>query len=414
LNRPCINSPNRESNAGFSRNCLSALIVLSGNFDSVGGLQIYIRKFVDFVKISGLQVEVVHRPNIFAQKYISNKSLKHNSIAENLATLHQLLRYALTFFTFCLYGSLYCFKIVRKSQISLIHAQDTGYAGIVGLFVSKLNRIPLVLHVHGKLWAESSSNYSYYERTIGRLIAKNAAKIILVSKSLKLYYHGMGVDDDKMQVVSTGVEIASFSLSSSSNLVKSNEAQRELKVGYVGRLDPIKNVEGLIRGFAKATRRAHNRLSLVILGDGPDRDRLEEISQTIGVAVVFKGFTNNVASELRKIDIFVLPSFSEGCPLSLLEAMASGKAIIASDLPSIREVVRHNQEAILINPYDVAALEGALLLLSNDSTFRTRLGRNARERAKLFDRNAAYEQILRVYKALRTSRSYCFHEIPVS
>ena len=171
-------------------------------------------------------------------------------------------------------------------------------------------------------------------------------------------------------------------------------------MGYVGRLDPIKNVDGLIRGFVQAASIDRKHLSLVILGDGPDRARLEELAGTQNVPIIFKGFTNNVPDELLKIDVFVLPSFSEGCPLSLLEAMASGKAIIASNLPTIREIVRQNKEAILVNPHDTNMLQKAILELSNDEVLRNKLANNAKERAKLYDNKRVYSKILDVYRTL--------------
>ena len=173
----------------------------------------FVRNLAEFAKNRGFPIEIVHRPALFPRKASANETHKPVSIIENAGTLHPLLRYLLTLFSFCLFGALYCFKIVRTSRIAVIHAQDTGYAGLLGLFVSKLTHKPLVLHVHGQLWAKSSSsNYSYYERTFGRLVANNSAKIILVSKSLELYYAGMGVNTSKMSIVSACIDVASFQM----------------------------------------------------------------------------------------------------------------------------------------------------------------------------------------------------------
>jgi glycosyltransferase involved in cell wall biosynthesis len=375
------------------------MIVLSGNFDAVGGLQIYLKNFVEFMKNRGLIVTVVHRPNVFAHRYANSQHSRQHMLVEKSAGLHPALRYLLTFFTFCFFGSLHCFKIIRKSSIDLIHAQDTGYAGIVGLVVSKFTNKPLILHVHGKLWAESSSGkYSIYERTIGRFIASNSARIIFVSESLKLYYQRMGVNPSKMLVLSTGVDFASFNNRNGFDSARKTSLTQVLKVGYVGRLDSIKNVESLIRGFAEASRSSQGRLSLTILGDGPEREKLENLARSQNISVVFKGFVTNVAEELSGFDIFVLPSFSEGCPLSLLEAMASGKAIIASNIPSIREIARHEKEALLVNPYNVGDFHQALLLLSDDSELRTRLGSNAKKRAELYDTDIVYKKLLAIYE----------------
>jgi glycosyltransferase involved in cell wall biosynthesis len=383
-----------------------SLIILSGDLQKIGGLQVYVKKFVDFAKDSGVKVEVLHRPGLFPVRYPSEgKPLRGIAVVERSADLNPCLRYVLTLFTFVLFGILYAFKIVRSSRVNIIHSQDTGYAGIVGLLLSKLTRKPLVLHVHGKLWARSSSSsYSYYERTIGSLIAKNSARIILVSHNLLLYYSGIGIPKNKMCVINTGVNLASYSNETTLDTSGYVHSPQELRIGYIGRLDSIKNVDGLIRGFANATKSAPKRLSLIIVGDGPDRMRLEDLARSLNTAIHFKGFVNDVFKELSTLDVFVLPSFSEGCPLSLLEAMASSKAIIASNLPSISEIVRHEKEAVLVNPYDIDELSQAILLLSRNPDLRAKLGCNAFERAKMYNSHKGYKQILNTYKACTFDR----------
>lgn len=105
---------------------------------------------------------------------------------------------------------------------------------------------------------------------------------------------------------------------------------------------------------------------------------------------------------LSALDIFILPSYTEGCPTSLLEAMASGKAIIASNIPSIREIVSDGKEAILVDPNNANELKHAILLLHDDLNKRAQLGRKARERAKLYDVNIVYNRILKEYQNLST------------
>ncbi len=382
-----------------------SLIIVSGDLRVIGGLQIYVRRFIDFAEKMGFSIEVIHRPGIFPCWFSSKANPSRSSaIIERSADLPSWVRYVLTFFTFVLYGSLYCLKVISTSHATLIHVQDTGYAGLVGLFVSKFTGRPLILHVHGKLWTDSFSSYSYYERTIGLLIAKNSDRIILVSRDLLLYYRTLRVPSDKMIVLPTGVNLGLFHLNPLFNSSGASSTSKMLKIGYVGRLDRIKNVESLIRGFAKVTSRSADQLSLIIVGDGPDRRRLEDLARNLGVNATFKGFVNDVVNELSEIDVFVLPSLSEGCPLSLFEAMASGKAIIASNIPSIREIVRHHKEAILIDPHDADELSQAILLLCDDSGLRVELCRNARERVELYDVDKGYRQILEIYQELTRAK----------
>jgi glycosyltransferase involved in cell wall biosynthesis len=138
-----------------------------------------------------------------------------------------------------------------------------------------------------------------------------------------------------------------------------------LVFGFVGRLCKQKNLQLLLKAFASVPVQLRMTLSLIIVGDGPERIFLEHEAIRLGI----KGnviLTGNVSENrklelLKSFDVFVLPSIYEGCPISLLEAMASSKAIIASNIPSIKQIVRHNQEAILIDPYNVEELRDAIM-----------------------------------------------------
>jgi glycosyltransferase involved in cell wall biosynthesis len=102
---------------------------------------------------------------------------------------------------------------------------------------------------------------------------------------------------------------------------------------------------------------------------------------------------------LNAIDIFVLPSLSEGSPFSLIEAMAAGKAIIASNIPAIREIVEDGKEALLFNPYIPEQLKEAILKLYHNPELRRKLGQNAEKKVKQYDINVVFPKIIEVYRA---------------
>ena len=116
--------------------------------------------------------------------------------------------------------------------------------------------------------------------------------------------------------------------------------------------------------------------------------------------VVFTGFRQDVNRLLSALDVFVLPSYTEGCPTALLEAMASGKAIIASNIPSVKDIVRDGKEAILVNPYDAEELKQAILRLYTSSSLRTELGHRAEKRAEAYSIYEICRRILKLYEDL--------------
>jgi glycosyltransferase involved in cell wall biosynthesis len=144
----------------------------------------------------------------------------------------------------------------------------------------------------------------------------------------------------------------------------------------VGRLSREKGQEHLVRAAVGWPGRPR----LVIVGDGPDRPRLERLTRELGCAdtVVFAGLTPNVAPFYQLADVFVLPSLSEGSPNVLLEAMAAGLPIVATDVGGIPEIVADGVNALLVPPRDVEALACAVKMLLSDLARCERLGSVAR------------------------------------
>lgn len=145
----------------------------------------------------------------------------------------------------------------------------------------------------------------------------------------------------------------------------------------VGRLSFEKGQMHAIRA-ALAWR---DRARLVIAGDGPDRPALERLARNLGLEdrVVFAGLTRDVAPFYALADVFVLPSLSEGSPNVLLEAMASGLPIVATDVGGVPEIAADEVNALLVPAEDAAAMGRSVLRLLNDSTLGSQLGRMARQ-----------------------------------
>jgi 2-polyprenyl-3-methyl-5-hydroxy-6-metoxy-1,4-benzoquinol methylase len=219
----------------------------------------------------------------------------------------------------------------------------------------------------------------------------------------------------KYACIPTPIETKAYTMKKSTNVEAGRLENEHVTLGFIGRLAPQKNLGTLLKAFATAETTLQRRLKLVIVGDGPEKSFLMHEAERLGLSgeIVFAGTvtSNRKAELLNGFDIFVLPSLYEGSPIALLEAMASGKAIISSDIPSVRAIARHNEEAILVNPYDVDELKQAILLLCNDPNLRMRLGRKARERAKLYDANVIFKQLLKTYEELPRPKNASMHVV---
>lgn len=156
--------------------------------------------------------------------------------------------------------------------------------------------------------------------------------------------------------------------------------EHDLVVGCVGRLVDLKNHAALIKQWPEV-HRAHPHAKLLLIGDGPLRQTLHELALDHGVAehVIFAGLRDNVAQLLPALDIFALPSFTEGVSIALLEAMASGLPPLASKVGGNIEVVQHGKTGMLFDVQDAGALSQALMTMLGDESMRQQLARQARD-----------------------------------
>ena len=312
-----------------------------------------------------------------------------------------------------LFSFLSLLKIIhlnKKHRLSIIHAQDANYGAMAAIAASKLIHVPVVLHVHGinvnviRLLIRPKRLARLY-RAYYLLLQKESIKrsdcLICVSEDNK-----KSLPIGKKILIPMGVNTTSFQVAQ--NLA---DVHKELRIpehaftlGYVGALSAGKGLRLLLKSFYYALQEMPQEAStyLLIVGDGPERRGLEDLAGELGVRQYLRltGFRTDVSRLLDTMDIFVFTSGSEGSPIAILEAMAAGKAIIASDIPSIQEIVKHGEEAVLVNRHSVEELKRAILLLYNNSDLRVKLGCKARERAGLYDTERVYSQILGVYKEL--------------
>jgi glycosyltransferase involved in cell wall biosynthesis len=150
-------------------------------------------------------------------------------------------------------------------------------------------------------------------------------------------------------------------------------------VGALGRLHEQKGFDVLIRAVAGLPG-----ISLVIVGDGPERQALERLAVDLGVAdrVSMPGWTDDATSRLRSFDVLALPSRYEGLPLVLLEAMLGGVPVVASAVGGVPDAVRDDESGLLVPPDDVDALQGALSRMAADPSLRRRLANAAEVEAR--------------------------------
>jgi glycosyltransferase involved in cell wall biosynthesis len=181
-------------------------------------------------------------------------------------------------------------------------------------------------------------------------------------------------------------------------------ARGEVTFGFAARVEKLKGPMVLMEAFGAASRE-YPRMRLRLAGDGSQRREMSERSAALGVTDRYEyagvyASPEERAAFMRSLDVFVMPSFTEGTPNSIIEAMAHGLPVIASDVGGIPDLLDEDS-GIIVPPGDGAALAGALVRLARDAELRTRMGRAARARyQRLFSPQAVLPIFLGTYRRL--------------
>lgn len=152
-----------------------------------------------------------------------------------------------------------------------------------------------------------------------------------------------------------------------------------LGVGYAGRIDRVKRLDLLFQGFSLALAR-YPQARLVIAGEGQKRAQLEAFAAELGIspAVIWTGFRQDIPRVLAAMDVYVQPSANEGLSKSILEAMAAGRPVIATNVGGVQEVITNEETGLLISPGSSSAIGAAIVDLLDHPEKRLTLGRAAR------------------------------------
>jgi len=264
-------------------------------------------------------------------------------------------------------------RAVRQSRPDVIHASSIHFFGsIVAAGVATLSRIPLVTTCHvsqiDALPARTRRVAALYERTLGRFILGRSVQVIAVSKAVADHVISLNVDAKRVAVVENGVDTDRFS--------PGERDESAVTIAFVGRLIDNKGPLVLMRAFSLL---GDANARLVIVGTGPQQDEVEALAaQDSRIEVL--GHSDTVPEILAGAHIFVRPSLTEGRSLAVLEAMAAGCAVVATDIAANAELITSDETGILTPAGDVESLAQSLERLIGDPALRLRLGLAGRDR----------------------------------
>ncbi len=267
-------------------------------------------------------------------------------------------------------------QLFRQTRTDVVHTRNAE-AFFYGFLGAKIAAVPAVIHSeHGR-----NFNDRPLRLWVQRMFSKRTDAIFSVSEALKQELVArLGIPAGRLEMIHNGVDASHFVPGNRTrDRATWGVAPGDVVVGSVGRLVTVKNFPLLLRAVSSLST---DRIVVVLIGDGPERPALEAIARELGIAarVRFLGHREDVAELLPAMDIFVLPSVSEGISNTLLEAMAAGVAVVASNVGGNPEVVRDRVDGLLFESGDEAGLRDKLQKMFADAVLRASLGRAARER----------------------------------
>ncbi|WP_107689192.1 glycosyltransferase [Coprothermobacter proteolyticus] len=266
-------------------------------------------------------------------------------------------------------------KVFKHYKPDVVHTHR--YVLRYTVLPSLLCRVPVCVHTIHNI-AQNEVDW------VGRFIHKmcfSFANVVPVSISEEVATSVRQVYGAKIRtpVIYNGVKTTLFPSYSGVDQTKDIE---ETIILHVGRFSPQKNHRLLLEAFSLASAE-YPKLKLWLVGDGELRPLVEEMAQKLGLGdrILFLGIRSDVHKLLEQADIFVLSSDWEGMPLSILEAMAAGKPVVATAVGGVPELVENGLTGLLVPPDNANALAEALLLLAKHPELRQVMGQNGQKKA---------------------------------
>lgn len=270
-------------------------------------------------------------------------------------------------------------RLFRRERPDIVHTHSWGTL-CEGLAATRLAGVPVVLHgEHGTLQLKG------HQVWVQRHAWARADCVLAVSSRLADRMAATtGFSRNRIRVIRNGVDSDRFGRVSRAEARRDlNLGDKEVVIGAVGRLVEVKDHANMLAAVAQLKSRGM-RVTAVIAGDGPLRSQLEALGTTYGLhdSLRLLGYRPDVERVLAALDVFVLSSRSEGLSNTILEAMAAGLPVVATEVGGADELVDPGVTGLLVPPRDAAALADALEDLCRSRARRESFGARARSRVE--------------------------------
>ncbi len=283
-------------------------------------------------------------------------------------------------------------KILKKETPDIVHT-NSSKAGFIGRLAGKLAGIDKIFHSpHGHIF------YGYYSAMITnlfilmeRIAARYSTKIFnLTEKGREEHITQNIAPPEKFVVSSCGIDLLPYKNISPRTFPQTRQLL------WAGRFAPIKNPEMVIK---VAARLRHKTYQLRMVGDGELHKRITDQAQKMELRnLIFPGYADNLISEFKNADLFIITSKNEGFGRVIVEAMAAGLPVIATNVGGISEILKNKENGLLIPPDDDFAMANAIDQLFHDKVLYEKISSNNIQHAQKYSVKNYVKNIVRYYR----------------
>lgn len=366
---------------------IKVLELIDGGF--LGGGQTNILSLVKNLDQSKIDVSVAARGKGNFEKLVQESDVPFYSFELPKVLRHKYLRHLQS--------------LHNKERFDVVHSHG-GVAGFYGRLLKKHNPEIKAIHtIHGIHYLNKEG---FFEKNVSKTIEQYLVQftditICLTKHDLRTAVENRIADPKKTVIINNGIDLNRFSESSTNfGLLKElGLSPDNFIVGNVSRFDIQKNQKLIIQASYYLIRK-YPDMRFVLVGDGKLLKQMKNYARDshLDDVIIFAGERDNLADFYSIFDVFVLPSFWEGMPYVLLEAMAAKLPIICSNLPNHLEVIKNNHSAFTINPHEMDDLYQRLQVLHENPEMRKKLGENAFQDVQKFDERQTAKKVEKLYE----------------
>jgi N-acetyl-alpha-D-glucosaminyl L-malate synthase BshA len=300
-------------------------------------------------------------------------------------------------------------KVIRERRLQVLHAHQYTpffYAALAAKLAGVKTRV--LLTEHGRHYPDVVSRR---RRIANRFLFNRLADRI--TAVCEFSAAGLSTQDgfprERIEIIQNGIDLQRYEQPADKCQVKQRLglAIDRRYVAAIARFHPVKDHQTLIRAFARVCSQIAD-VDLLLVGDGPQRADLERLVSDLGLGgrVRFLGVRLDVPEILRASDIFALSSLSEAASITLLEAMATGRPVVVTEVGGNPEIVRQNQEGLLVPRGDSEAMASAMSALLQDPGLARTMGQRGAERVRSNYRlDQTIERYYQIYHQLASGTS---------